>query len=126
MNKLVRRMATAAVSAAFVGGAVFAAGGPAAAAAPHPAGHVTTQVAVVQGGHAGAAEHATVNGRMNPWIADQLAMFAPTAAHRTVKSDAWIADQVAMFGHSVAHRSVTSDTWIMDQVNQFSGHATRH
>ncbi|MEV6026006.1 hypothetical protein [Streptomyces sp. NPDC052036] len=124
MNKLVRRMATAAVSAAFVGGAVFAAGGPAAAAAPQTTGHIAAQVAVVQGGHAGAAEHTTVNGRMDPWIADQLAMFAPTAAHRTVTSDTWIAGQVAMFDHSVAHRSVTSDAWIMGQVNQFAGHAS--
>ncbi|MFJ5531856.1 hypothetical protein [Streptomyces sp. NPDC093261] len=106
MNKLVRRVSIVAASAAFVGGVLFAAGGPAAAAAPQAAGHIPARVAVVQDGHTDAAEHVTVtvNGRVDPWIADQL----------------------DMYDHSVARGMTTYDTWIMDQLAQFTAPATGH
>ncbi|MGW1257748.1 hypothetical protein ACWD5Q_21795 [Streptomyces sp. NPDC002513] len=119
MNKLARRIATAAVSAAFAGGALFVAGGPAAAAAP--AGQHSARVTVAQGGHGDAAEHVTVNGSVAPWIADQLARYE----HVTVndRTDPWIADQLATYDQSVADRTATYDPWIMDQLARFAAPA---
>ncbi|GAA3062038.1 hypothetical protein [Streptomyces glomeratus] len=97
MNKLVRRIITASASAVFVGGALFATGGLASAATPHPAGPTPAPAVVVQGGHGDFAGNATVNGRVDPWITDQLTMFDQWAGHRPGTYDAWITDQLALF-----------------------------
>ncbi|KUJ47506.1 hypothetical protein AB0N87_20690 [Streptomyces sp. NPDC093228] len=74
MNKLVRRLTTAGVSAAFLGGALFAAGGSAIAATPQTPGHAAVRSTVVAD-----TKVATVHTqhRVDPWIADQIAMFDP-------------------------------------------------
>ncbi|MEU6368684.1 hypothetical protein ABZ876_23815 [Streptomyces sp. NPDC046931] len=96
MNKLVRRIITASASAVFAGGALFATGGPATAATPHSAGHTPAPAVVVQDGRGDAAGNATVNGRVDPWITDQLATFEHWAGHRPGTYDAWIMDQLAL------------------------------
>ncbi|GAA3791339.1 hypothetical protein [Streptomyces chiangmaiensis] len=83
MNKLVRRLTTASVSAVLLGGALFATGGSAIAATPQAAGHTLVRAAVVEDTKA-----ATVHAERpaDPWIADQLAMFDP-----------WVVDQLELF-----------------------------
>ncbi|MEU6095151.1 hypothetical protein [Streptomyces sp. NPDC047079] len=97
MNKLVRGITTAGVSAVFVGGALFATGGPASAATPQSAGHTPARAVVVQGAHGDAAGHVRVNGRIDPWVADQLAMAGHWVGDRPGTYDAWIMDQLALF-----------------------------
>ncbi|MFF4209365.1 hypothetical protein ACFYZE_08415 [Streptomyces sp. NPDC001796] len=106
MGKLMRRIGTGGVSAIFVGSALLAVGGPAAAATPQADGHSTVRTVAVQDpkavavhggsqdrseGHRHAGERRT-NGRpLDPWIADQLAVLDP-----------WIVDQLALFAPSAA------------------------
>ncbi|MFF3905910.1 hypothetical protein ACFYZJ_07830 [Streptomyces sp. NPDC001848] len=107
MGKLMRRIATGGVSAVFVGSALLALGGPATAATPRADNHsIVTTVAVqdlravaVHGGSGNRSDGHRHNGErhthrrpVDPWIADQLAVFA----------DPWITDQLALFESSAA------------------------
>ncbi|GGN59911.1 hypothetical protein GCM10011579_024530 [Streptomyces albiflavescens] len=89
MEKLMRRMATASVSAVFVAGTLLATGGSAAAATVPDSGLIPARVVVtadtttisLDGGQ--AAKH-----RLDPWVQDQLLAFSP-----------WIRDQLALLAH---------------------------
>ncbi|MFJ8357547.1 hypothetical protein [Streptomyces sp. NPDC093984] len=112
MGKLMRRIGTGGVSAIFVGGALLAVGGPAAAATATAQvdGHSTVRTVAVQDpkadpkavavhggsgdpseGHRHVGERRTDGRPLDPWIADQLAV-----------PDSWIMDQLALFAPSVA------------------------
>jgi hypothetical protein len=96
MKKLMRPIATASVSAVFVGGTLLATGGSAAAATLPDSGAAPARVVVtadtttisLDGGQ--VAKH-----RPNPWVQRQLLAFSP-----------WIRDQVALFAHydDLGHR----------------------
>ncbi|MFD8029063.1 hypothetical protein ACFV3F_09910 [Streptomyces sp. NPDC059717] len=109
MNKLVRRLTTAGVSAAFLSGALFAAGGSAIAATPQTPGHAPASAVVAD------TKVATVHTqhRVDPWIADQVAMFDP-----------WVVGQLEDFvpsggtagqhGVSDWHRSLDDHTVVLN------------
>ncbi|MEU2337838.1 hypothetical protein ABZ608_30360 [Streptomyces sp. NPDC013172] len=89
--KLTRRITGAAVCAALAGGAVLAGGGSALAATSQACAHHP-----VAGAAAGVRGHGSAGQPTDPWIADQLAMFYPSAAHRLAVFDPWVKDQLAM------------------------------
>ncbi|GHK02026.1 hypothetical protein ACWEWI_15575 [Streptomyces sp. NPDC003753] len=110
MGKLMRRIGTGGVSAIFVGSALLAVGGPAAAATPQADGHSTVSTVAVQDvkadpqavavhggsgdrseGHRHVGERRTEGRPLDPWIADQLAVLDP-----------WIMDQLALFAPSAS------------------------
>lgn len=110
MGKLIRRIGTGGVSAMFVGSALLAVGGPAAAATPQADGHSTVRTIAAQDwkadpkavavhggsrdrseGHRHVGERRTDGRPLDPWIADQLAVLDP-----------WITDQLALFAPSAA------------------------
>jgi hypothetical protein len=114
MGKLMRRIGTGGVSAIFVGSALLAVGGPAAAATPEVDGHSSVRTVAVQDlkadpkadlkavvvhggsgdrsqGHRHVGERRTDGRPLDPWIADQLAVLDP-----------WIMDQLALFAPSAA------------------------
>ncbi|POX50598.1 hypothetical protein C3488_13805 [Streptomyces sp. Ru72] len=106
MGKLMRRIGTGGVSVIFVGSALLAVGGPAAAATPQVDGRSTVRTVAVQDlnavavhdgsrdrseGHRHVGEPRTDGRPLDPWIADQLAV-----------SDPWIIDQLALFAPSAA------------------------
>ncbi|MCX4411290.1 MULTISPECIES: hypothetical protein [unclassified Streptomyces] len=96
MKKLMRRIATASVSAVFVGGTLLATGGSATAATLPDGGLTPARVVVtadtkttsLDSGQ--AAQH-----RLDPWVQGQLLAFNP-----------WIQDQLALFAHygDLGHR----------------------
>ena len=101
MKKIMRRVSRAGISAALVGGALLAAGGPATAATSQ----VNERTAVVDSashnlsgygsrnhGYGYAAEQRGAHDHPDPWVAGQLAMFDP-----------WITDQLAMFVPAYSH-----------------------
>ncbi|WP_055489120.1 hypothetical protein [Streptomyces sp. TP-A0356] len=96
MKKLMRRIAITGVSAAVAGGALLATGGSAMAAAPRMAKDAPARTPVVDTSHR-FSPHRTSHKRIDPWVADQLAMFYPTAAKRQAMFDPWIKDQLAQF-----------------------------
>lgn len=110
MNKLMRRLTTAGVSAVFLGGALFAAGGSAIAATPQTPGHAPARATVVAD-----TRVATVHTqhRVDPWIADQFAMFDP-----------WVVGQLELFvpsggtsgqhGPSDWHRSLDDHATVLN------------
>jgi hypothetical protein len=100
MNKLTRRIATAGVSVALVGGTLLAGGGSASAATSQVDGHTPAQAAAVgdakafvdhRGQHSpGSDWHADRgDGRPDLWIAGQLTIVDP-----------WITDQLTLFASS--------------------------
>jgi hypothetical protein len=96
MKKLMRRIATAGASAVVVGGALFATGGSAMAATPQTPVHASARTTAVNTGHR-CSQYRTAHQRINPWVADQVAMFDPSAAKRLAMFDPWIKDQLALF-----------------------------
>lgn len=91
--KLTRRITGAAVSAALAAGAVLVGGGSAMAVTSQVGEHhpVTGATAGVTAGTNG---HDTARQPTDPWIADQLATFYPSAAHRLAVFDPWVKDQL--------------------------------
>ncbi|MFJ9760262.1 hypothetical protein [Streptomyces sp. NPDC101149] len=87
MKKLKRCIATTGTTAALVAAALTAVGGPATAATP--AGYTLTRTTAVH------TSHPLSHHRVEPWIADQLAIVDPTAAHRPATASPWVADQLA-------------------------------
>ncbi|GGS55361.1 hypothetical protein GCM10010206_16470 [Streptomyces cinerochromogenes] len=88
--KLTRWVASASVCAAIAGGVVLTGGSSAIAATPGAGGHHGAPSAAVGMDHHGSARQPT-----DPWIADQLAAFYPSAAHRLAVFDPWVKDQLA-------------------------------
>ncbi|MEW2301488.1 hypothetical protein AB0958_16155 [Streptomyces sp. NPDC006655] len=93
--KLTRRITGAAVGAALACGVVLVGGGSAMAATSQVGDHhpVTGATAGVP---AGAKGHGPARQPTDPWIADQLAAFYPSAAHRLAVFDPWVKDQLAL------------------------------
>ncbi|MFF4398562.1 hypothetical protein [Streptomyces sp. NPDC001480] len=89
--KLTRRIANAGVCAALAGGAVLAGASSATAATSSTGEH--NQVPSTTAGIKG---HDTARQPTDPWIADQLATFFPSAAHQLAVFDPWIKDQLAL------------------------------
>jgi hypothetical protein len=94
MKKLIRRVTTSGVCAVVVAGALFAADGSATAATSHTTGRTPARTVADDTGH---YSHRTARQGMDPWVADQLAMFDPAAAKRLAVYDPWVADQLALF-----------------------------
>ncbi|MFI1168076.1 hypothetical protein ACH4UM_31895 [Streptomyces sp. NPDC020801] len=97
MKKLMRRIATVGIFAAAVGGTLLAAGGSATAATAETAQRTTPPAppaATAAPGHRSLPHH-TTRHRIDPWVADQLAMFHPAAAKRSAIFDPWVKDQLA-------------------------------
>ncbi|GAA3131255.1 hypothetical protein [Streptomyces echinatus] len=101
MKKIMSRVARAGVSAALIGGALWAAGGSATAAPFQADGHIKAAADDSRNlpghqdrnngsGYAGQPRGA--HDRPDSWVADQLAMFDP-----------WISDQLAMFVAAGGH-----------------------
>ncbi|GAA3131994.1 hypothetical protein GCM10010521_17390 [Streptomyces rameus] len=86
---LTRRIVSAGVCAAIAGGALMAGGSSAMAATPAADHHRAP------GATAGAESRGTARQPTDPWIADQLATFYPSAARRQAVFDPWIKDQLA-------------------------------
>lgn len=107
MKKIIWRVSRATISAALVGGALLAAGGSATAATSKADERITVVESEGQNlpGHGGwnvgyryAGEHrVTHDRRPDPWVAGQLAVFAPQATDRWAIFDPWITDQLAVF-----------------------------
>ncbi|MEU0598234.1 hypothetical protein ABZ484_08245 [Streptomyces sp. NPDC006393] len=101
MKKLMRRIATAGVSATVAGGALLAAGGSATAATAHTARDVPAGITTVNTGSGHGCRHhhnSNLTHRLpDAWVAGQLAMFEPAAAKRLAVFDPWVKDQLALF-----------------------------
>ncbi|MGW9029989.1 hypothetical protein ACWGQ5_38990 [Streptomyces sp. NPDC055722] len=69
MKKSIRRIATTGVSAAVVAGAFLVNGSSATAAVPQTAGRTPAPTTTADTGH-------DIRPHTDPWIADQLALFA--------------------------------------------------
>ncbi|MFG3013974.1 hypothetical protein ACGFZB_26820 [Streptomyces cinerochromogenes] len=89
--KLTRWVASAGVCAAIAGGVVLAGGSSAIAATPGAGEHHRVHSATV-----GVEDHGGARQPTDPWIADQLATFYPSAAHRLAVFDPWVKDQLAL------------------------------
>ncbi|MCF1511968.1 hypothetical protein [Streptomyces glomeratus] len=94
MKKLTLRIATTGISCIVAGSALLAAGGSATAASPQTAGHTSARATMGDASHH-CSGHRTAHRPIDPWIADQLALFGP-AAQRPAP-DPWIADHLAQF-----------------------------
>lgn len=89
--KLTRGIASAGVCAVIAGGVVLA-GGSSAMAVTAGAGeyhHVSSS-------GVGVAGQVTAQQPTDPWIADQLAAFYPSAARQLAVFDPWVKDQLAL------------------------------
>lgn len=105
LKKLMRRIAATGVSAAVVGGALLVGGGPAAAAGPQAAaGHAGVRASVADAAHH-ASEDRAGHQHVDPWVADQLAWFCPSAAKRLAVYDPWVKDQPALFAPAAGNRA---------------------
>ncbi|MGX4687766.1 hypothetical protein [Streptomyces sp. JNUCC 63] len=103
-KKLMRHIATTGVSAVVVGGALLAGGGPAAAAGPQAAGHTNARTPVADTSHR-VSEDRPGHQHVDPWVADQLAWFYPSAAKRLAVYDPWVKDQLALFAPGTGTRA---------------------
>jgi hypothetical protein len=115
MNKFTRRILTAGVSVALVGGAVLAAGGSA-SAAPLTAGGHQGIVAGVQS-DVRAQGDLEAHGARYQWVADQLAAFGGGRVERVhggldPRYFPWVSDQLVFFesGYGFGHRGLHHDT----------------
>ncbi|MFJ5532954.1 hypothetical protein [Streptomyces sp. NPDC093261] len=97
MKKLTWRIATTGIACLAVGGTLLATGGSATAATPQTVGHTSALTTTTAHTSHHSAEHCAGHRPVDPWIADQLALFGPTAAKRPTAPDPWIADQLALF-----------------------------
>ncbi|MEU1408612.1 hypothetical protein ABZ471_41125 [Streptomyces sp. NPDC005728] len=96
MKKPMRRIATASVSAAFVGGTLLATGGSAAAATLPDGGLTPARVVVTADTDTiGLDDGQVVKNHLDPWVQGQLLAFDP-----------WIQHQLALFAHygDLGHR----------------------
>ncbi|MEU6370083.1 hypothetical protein ABZ876_31260 [Streptomyces sp. NPDC046931] len=95
MKKPTRRIATTCISCIVAGSALFATGGSATAASPQTTGQTSARSTMGDTSHHRSG-HRTAHRPVDPWIADQLALFGPATAQRPAP-DPWIADQLALF-----------------------------
>ncbi|MGW7002601.1 hypothetical protein ACWGCW_07185 [Streptomyces sp. NPDC054933] len=121
MKKLMRRIATASISAALAGGALLASGGSAAASTPldggrTPARAVVTADAKAVGPHGVRHDHGDhvpghpFRGRADHEYGNWRVGYAHTVTYQGAKHrlDPWVADQLLMF-----------DPWVEDQLAMF-------
>ncbi|MGW9033251.1 hypothetical protein ACWGQ5_57135 [Streptomyces sp. NPDC055722] len=94
MKKLIRRVTTSGVCAVVVTGGLFAADGSATAATSHTTGRTPARTVADD---TVRCSHRTACQGIDPWVADQLAMFDPAAAKRLAVYDPWVKDQLALF-----------------------------
>ncbi|MFB7597371.1 hypothetical protein [Streptomyces sp. NPDC056160] len=95
MNKLMRHITTASITAVAVGGTLLAGGGAAVAATPQHSGR-PGHPAPVAARHE-PAPRAAAHHRLDPWIMDQLRLFEPAVARRIAVYEPWVQDQLAWF-----------------------------
>lgn len=96
MNKLIRRLAATAVPAVAAAGALLATGGSATAATARPASPESAQAAPAL---SHPCRRTAAHQHIDPWVAGQLALFEPAAAHRAAVYDPWVKDQLAQFAN---------------------------
>ncbi|MGW2485749.1 hypothetical protein ACWCV9_00835 [Streptomyces sp. NPDC001606] len=92
MRKLTRITGSVGASVALLGGALLATG-PAAAAQPLSAAHGPARATTDLSSHA-CGPNRGLPRRMDPWVAGQIAQFAPAAKRRLAIYDPWVKDQL--------------------------------
>ena len=91
MTRLMRRFAVVIIPSVVAAGALLGTGSPAIAATAQLAAHPSARIPAIVNEQMAAHRH------IDPWIADQLALFDPAAARRIAVYDPWVKDQLARF-----------------------------